>query len=554
MGRKSSRDHVFVETDGQVYLVRDRGTLRFPRVGETLPFPTEPNGVMDFGDDRVVRQKPLLDHHPDEWFGRDAIFERSDVDPLVKRAIYTTMIRCVSEVILSKGPRVLMVKAVRGFSKGFWNVPGGFMDYGESPEVGVGREAEEEIGVDIVLDGLLNVYVSGFPGKPAYTLGFVYKGHLESEAFRLKPDEIEDASWFTVDKALTLTRNPFAKWALVDFFLQSGEARAALKLKRHGSAPPATGSDRPTVFLDRDGVINRGRPGYVRTPDQFQFLPGAMDGMRLLQDRGWQLVIVTNQDAAGWKLFPEPQLARVHDRMLESLDKAGVHVAEIYHCPHNVLSDCACRKPRPGMLLAAARDLGARPRGAWMVGDKPSDVETGREVGREALRDAQPGDGRDPGDIPAGHEGRAQPGGSPGKRSLRQVEEDACPAARRAAPRGRTDLSPEEGGPRAERDDRDGQDHRGGPRRRAGGHRLLRVRGGRGPTDVRGDGAVRAAEQDVPHHPPPGRAGRPDHALEFPDGDPGVEERGRPDRGVLVRPETVEPHAPLRREVRRGAR
>src|SRR3989441_178995 len=284
MGRKPSRGHVFVETDGQVYLVRDRGTLRFPRVGETLPFPTEPNGVMDFGE-------------------------------------------------------------------------------------------------DIVLDGLLNVYVSGFPGKPAYTLGFVYKGHLDSEAFRLKPDEIEDVAWFTVDKALTLTRNPFAKWALVDFFLQSGEARAGLKVKRHGSAPHATGSDRPTVFLDRDGVINRGRAGYVRTPGQFEFLPGATDGMRLLQDRGWQLVIVTNQDAAGWKLLPEPLLAKVHDRMLESLDKAGVHVAEIYYCPHNVLSDCACRKPRPGMLLAAARDLGVRPRGAWMVGDKPSDMETGRAFG-----------------------------------------------------------------------------------------------------------------------------------------------------------------------------
>src|SRR5207249_8573814 len=183
--------------------------------------------------------------------------------------------------------------------KGYWNVPGGFMDYGESPEVGVEREAEEEIGVDIVLDGLLNVYVSGFPGKPAYTLGFVYKGHLVSEAFRLKPDEIEDAAWFTVDKALTLTRNPFAKWALVDFFLQSDEARAALKVKLHSSDPHATGPDQPTVFLDRDGVINRGRAGYVRTPDQFRFLPGAIDGMRLLRDRGWQLVIVTNQDAAG---------------------------------------------------------------------------------------------------------------------------------------------------------------------------------------------------------------------------------------------------------------
>src|SRR5437899_9708198 len=99
-----------------------------------------------------------------------------------------------------------MVKAVRGFSKGHWNVPGGFMDYGESPEVGVEREAEEEIGVDIVLDGLRNVYVSGFPGKPAYTLGFVYEGNLVSAAIRLKPDETEDAACITVDDALTLSR------------------------------------------------------------------------------------------------------------------------------------------------------------------------------------------------------------------------------------------------------------------------------------------------------------------------------------------------------------
>src|SRR5437899_10343221 len=107
---------------------------------------------MAFGSDRIVRRNRLIDHHPEEWLGRDAIFERSDVDPLVKRAIYTTMIRCVSEVILSKGPRALMVKAVRGFSKGYWNVPGGFMDYGNSPEVGGAREAEGEVGVDIVLE------------------------------------------------------------------------------------------------------------------------------------------------------------------------------------------------------------------------------------------------------------------------------------------------------------------------------------------------------------------------------------------------------------------
>ncbi|HII40214.1 MAG TPA: HAD-IIIA family hydrolase, partial [Thermoplasmata archaeon] len=249
------------------------------------------------------------------------------------------------------------------------------------PEEGVRREAEEETGVPIVLDGPLNVYVSGFPGKPSYTLGFLFKGHVTSEAFRVKPDEIERVDWFTVDKALTLTRNPFAKWGLVDFFLQSAEARRALHVKRHGLSDRAERAVRPTVFLDRDGVINRGRRGYVRTPEAFEFLPDAIQGMKRLQDAGWRLVIVTNQDMMGWKLVPERQLRRIHEAMLKGLRKEGVSLAEIYFCPHHVLSDCACRKPRPGMLLAAARDLGVHPREAWMVGDKVLDLELGRAFG-----------------------------------------------------------------------------------------------------------------------------------------------------------------------------
>ena len=381
MARKRPREHLFIETDGQVYLVRERGKLRFPRKGEALGFPTNPGPRMDFGENVVHRVKPVLDHHPEEWYPRDDLFERDDVDGLVKRAIYATMIRCVSEVVVSKGNRVLMVKAVRGFSKGHWNLPGGFMDYGEGPEEGVLREAEEETGVPVVLDGPLNVYVSGFPGKPSYTLGFLFKGHATSESFRPKPDEIERVDWFTVDRALTLTRNPFAKWGLVDFFLQSPEARRALHVMRHGLWDGRTSEVRPTVFLDRDGVINRGRAGYVRTPAAFEFLPGAVEGLRTLQDAGWRLGIVTNQDMMGWKLVPDRQLHRIHEAMLATLRKGGVHIAEIYYCPHHVLSDCACRKPRPGMLLAAARDLGADPRRAWMVGDKVLDLEFGRAFG-----------------------------------------------------------------------------------------------------------------------------------------------------------------------------
>jgi D-glycero-D-manno-heptose 1,7-bisphosphate phosphatase len=381
MGRRVRPAYVYAETDGQVYLVRDRGTLRFPSLRERLPFRSTRHGSMEFEDARIVKVKPVLDRHPEEWLGRDAIFDRDDVDGLVKRAIYTTMIRCVSEVVIPKGPRVLMVKARRGFSKGHWNFPGGFLDYGEGPEAGAEREAEEELGVRVVLDGLLNTYVAGFPGKPSYTLGFVYRAHIQSERFRLKSDEIEAVDWFSVDRGLTLTRNPFAKWGLVDFFLQSPEAQAALVVRRHGLSRGSRPSQRGTVFLDRDGVVNRGRPGYVRTLDHFKFLPGAIDAMRGLQKAGWRLVLVTNQDAVAWKLIPEAQLRRIHDGMLSALRNEGVEIAEIYHCPHRLGSDCACRKPRPGMLLAAARDLGVNPRMAWMVGDKVSDLEAGRAFG-----------------------------------------------------------------------------------------------------------------------------------------------------------------------------
>src|SRR5437763_17217084 len=98
MPRKAARKHVFVETDGQVSLVRDRCTFRFPRTGDKLPFRTDPNGTMDFGTDQVEKRTPRLDHRPEEWMGRDAVFERSYVDAPATPEIYTTMIRCVSEV------------------------------------------------------------------------------------------------------------------------------------------------------------------------------------------------------------------------------------------------------------------------------------------------------------------------------------------------------------------------------------------------------------------------------------------------------------------------
>ncbi len=380
MTRRVKREHLFVETDGQVYLVRDRGVWRFPRATEAVPFQVVDTGRMDFGSEVVRRAKPVLSYHPEEWFNRDDLFSRSDVDGLVKKAVYMTMPRLVAEAALVRGTDVLLVKAKRGFSKDYWNLPGGFLDFGEAPEVAVEREVEEEIGADIVLDGLLGVYHSGFPGKPTYTLGFVFRGHTDASSFHLKADEIEAVDWFPVHRALMLTRNPFVRWGLVDLFKRFDSP--PFDVVRHGLlAGRAEHRHGPVVFLDRDGVINRGRPGYVRTPEQFEFLEGAVEAMARLRKAGRRIAIVSNQDVVGWKLIPKRQLHRIHEKMVSGLAAGGADIEEIYVCPHHVLSDCPCRKPRPGLLLAAARDLDANPREAWMVGDKIGDVQAGQAIG-----------------------------------------------------------------------------------------------------------------------------------------------------------------------------
>ncbi len=367
-----------METDGQVYLVADRGVWRFPRVGDPLPFPFAETARMDFGADVVHRAKPKLSYHPEEWFQRDALYSRGDVDGLVKKAVYMTMPRLVGEVVFARDGTVLMEKAARGFSKGYWNIPGGFLDFGEHPEQAAQRECEEELGVRVRIDGPLGVYLSGFPGKPTFTLGFVYRGRLLSHAFRLKKDEIERVAWLPTVEALAATRNPFAKWAIVDAYRRGDLPE--IPVKRHH--PPKHGAGGgPVVFLDRDGTINRDRADGIRTPAQFAFNPGVKATLRTLNAMGYRLAVVSNQDAVAWRWMTEGDLRRVHGKMLRELARARVRIENVYHCPHELADGCACRKPNPGMLLAACKDLGVTPKDAWMVGDRPDDVLAGKAVG-----------------------------------------------------------------------------------------------------------------------------------------------------------------------------
>lgn len=377
-GRPRREEHLFVETDGQVYLVREGGRWRFPRASEALPFEVERGRTMDFGSDIVRRVKPKLSYHPEDWFSRDDVFSRADVDPLVPMAVYMTMGRLVAEVVALRRGKVLMEKAARGFSKGYWNLPGGFLDFGEEPEEGARRETQEELGVPVRIERLLNTYVSGFPGKPTFTYGFVYHGTLLADAFRPKRDEVEAVDWWPAWRAIALTRNPFAKWAIVDAYRQG--LLPELRVRRH-HASRGKPSGGPVIFLDRDGTINRDRKDAIRTPEQFTFHAGVKGALRTLRDLGYRLAVVTNQDAVAWGWITERALGRIHAKLLRELARTGITLENVYYCPHELDDRCPCRKPNAGMLLAACKDLGVSPRDAWMIGDRPDDILAGKAIG-----------------------------------------------------------------------------------------------------------------------------------------------------------------------------
>lgn len=138
------------------------------------------------------------------------------------------------------------------------------------------------------------------------------------------------------------------------------------------------------VVLDRDGTVIEERP-YLSDPAQVRLLPNAAAGLRALRDAGLRLALVTNQSGVGRGFFGPGAVASVNARMLSLLAAEGVTVDRIFVCPHRPEERCACRKPGTGMLEVAARAFGATPSQAFVIGDKPCDIEMGRRAGATTL-------------------------------------------------------------------------------------------------------------------------------------------------------------------------
>jgi histidinol-phosphate phosphatase family protein len=148
------------------------------------------------------------------------------------------------------------------------------------------------------------------------------------------------------------------------------------------------------LFLDRDGVINEDRPDYVKSREEFRFIKGVRKALKMLNQIGIPVVIISNQSAIGRGKITEAGLSIIHDGMVKGVKRAGGNILKIYYCPHHPDARCRCRKPRIGLLKKAAKELDLDLAKCLFVGDSLKDIQAGNRAGCRTIL-VQSGQGRE---------------------------------------------------------------------------------------------------------------------------------------------------------------
>lgn len=145
---------------------------------------------------------------------------------------------------------------------------------------------------------------------------------------------------------------------------------------------------RPTVLLDRDGVLNERAPRaqYVRSPAELRWLDGALEALKLFNESGYRTIVVSNQAGINRGAMTDDDLQAIHARMKSDAAAAGGRIDAFYYCPHDWDEDCRCRKPRPGMLFDAQRDFALDLSRTVFIGDDERDGEAAEAAGAPFLR------------------------------------------------------------------------------------------------------------------------------------------------------------------------
>lgn len=137
----------------------------------------------------------------------------------------------------------------------------------------------------------------------------------------------------------------------------------------------------PAIFLDRDGVVNENRSDYVKSWEEVDLIPAAIKALALAAVLPYKFILVTNQSAVGRGIISRQTADDINEQLVDKIQRAGGRIDRVYICPHAPQDDCHCRKPLPGMLQTAARDLNLDLTRSVMIGDALSDIAAGRAAG-----------------------------------------------------------------------------------------------------------------------------------------------------------------------------
>ena len=140
------------------------------------------------------------------------------------------------------------------------------------------------------------------------------------------------------------------------------------------------------ILLDRDGTINVERLDYVKSFEEFIFLEGAFEALKLFSDNGYKIIIITNQSVVGRNIITEEELINIHDKMKYELLKKDITIFDIFYCTSLPDSNSPDRKPEPGMLLRCSNDYNINLKETYYIGDKETDVIAGKKAGCKTIK------------------------------------------------------------------------------------------------------------------------------------------------------------------------
>jgi D-glycero-D-manno-heptose 1,7-bisphosphate phosphatase len=129
------------------------------------------------------------------------------------------------------------------------------------------------------------------------------------------------------------------------------------------------------IILDRDGVINEDSDDYIKSPEEWEPVPGSIEAIASLSQAGFSIAVATNQSGLARGYFDDITLANIHTLLCDLVETAGGHIDVICYCPHGPDEGCRCRKPAPGLLEQIAAELDLPLAGAWYVGDADKDMQ-----------------------------------------------------------------------------------------------------------------------------------------------------------------------------------